>query len=185
MGSPQKIKIKLDFNKTEFSSETVDGLTIINFNNVSNNFVYCTHLWLNQPKCFPAKYKDKKVISGNSINVFRLPCDLPIDFSFTKNYALLSNKKIAIICIYSKELYLTIFQYKDLSWFVLEYHTEKKKIHNIVIIDKKNVARIYTIKDTEKDLEKFVNELNEYIPMLENYEQSTMDKFIRKFPGLK
>jgi hypothetical protein len=42
------------------------------------------------------------------------------------------------------------------------------------------VARIYTIKDTEKNLENFVNELNEYIPMLENYEQSTMDKFIRK-----
>ena len=72
------------------------------------------------------------------------------------------------------------FPYETLSWFVLEYHTEKKKIHNIVIIDKKNVARIYTIKDTEKNLEKFVNELNEYIPMLENYEQSTMDRFIRK-----
>ncbi len=78
------------------------------------------------------------------------------------------------------QIWKTVFPYKTLSWFVLEYHTEKKKIYNIVVIDNKNVARIYTIKDTEKNLENFVNELNEYIPMLENYEQSTMDKFIRK-----
>lgn len=72
------------------------------------------------------------------------------------------------------------FPYKNLSWFVLEYHTEKKKIHNIVIIDDKKTPRIYTIKDTEENLKSFVNELNWHIPMLENYEQTTMDKFIRK-----
>ena len=74
----------------------------------------------------------------------------------------------------------TTFPRETLRWFVLEYHTEKKKIHNIVIIDNKKEYRIYTIKDTEKNLENFVNELNEYIPMLEKYEQTTMDKFIRK-----
>ncbi len=68
----------------------------------------------------------------------------------------------------------------DLSGFVLEYHTKKEKIHNIVIIDKNKRSEIYTIRDTEKNLENFVNELNEYIPMLDNYEQTTMDKFIRK-----
>jgi len=70
--------------------------------------------------------------------------------------------------------------YQNLSWFVLEYHTEKKKIHNIVIIENKETPRIYTIKDTEKNLEIFVNELSEYIPMLEKYEKSTLDKIIRK-----
>ena len=70
--------------------------------------------------------------------------------------------------------------YENLSWFVLEYHLEKKKIHNIVIIDDKKDYKIYTIKDTEKNLENFVNDLNWYIPMLDNYEQTTMDKFIRK-----
>ena len=78
------------------------------------------------------------------------------------------------------QIWKTVFSYKNLSWFVLEYHTEKKKIQNIVIIDDKKVPRIYTIKDTEKNLENFVNELSWYIPMLENYEQTTMDKFIRK-----
>ena len=78
------------------------------------------------------------------------------------------------------QIWKTLFPYETLSWFVLEYHTEKKKIHNIVIIDNKKIARIYTIKDTEKNLENFVGELSEYIPMLENYEQTTMDRFIRK-----
>ena len=39
---------------------------------------------------------------------------------------------------------------------------------------------IYTIEDSEKNLEKFVNELNGYIPMLENYDQTSLEKFIRK-----
>ena len=70
--------------------------------------------------------------------------------------------------------------YENLSWFVLEYHIEKKKIHNIVIIDNKKHYEIYTIKATEKNIENFANELNDYIPMLDNYEQKIMDKFIRK-----
>ena len=74
----------------------------------------------------------------------------------------------------------TTFPREILRWFVLEYHTEKKKIHNIVIIDNKKDYRIYTIKDTEKNLENFVNELNEYIPMLEKYNQSSLDKFVRR-----
>ena len=78
------------------------------------------------------------------------------------------------------QIWKIVFPYETLSWFVLEYHTEKQKIHNIVIIDNKKEYRIYTIKDTEKNLKNFVNDLNWYIPMLENYEQTTMDKFIRK-----
>ena len=78
------------------------------------------------------------------------------------------------------QIWKSVFPYETLSWFVLEYHIEKKKIHNIVIIDNKKEYRIYTIKDTEKNLKNFIEELNWYIPMLENYEQTTMDKFIRK-----
>ena len=72
------------------------------------------------------------------------------------------------------------FSWETLSGFVLEYHTEKKKIQNIVIIDDKKVPRIYTINDTEKNLKEFVNDLNNYIPMLEGYNQSTFDRFMRK-----
>ena len=62
----------------------------------------------------------------------------------------------------------------------MEYHTEKKKIQNIVILDDKKIPRIFTIKDSEKNLKEFVDDLNGYIPMLESYHQSTFDKFMRK-----
>jgi len=72
----------------------------------------------------------------------------------------------------------------NLYGFVLEYHTWTEKIHNIVLLlngknDKKEY-RIYTIADTTKNLENFVNELNDYLPMLDKYDQSTFEKFIRK-----
>ena len=78
------------------------------------------------------------------------------------------------------QIWKSTFPYESLGWFILEYHTKKKKIHNIVIIDNKKHYEIYTIKDTEKNIENFANELNDYIPMLDNYEQKIMDKFIRK-----
>ena len=67
-----------------------------------------------------------------------------------------------------------------LKWFVLEYHVEKEKIHNIVIVDNQKNNRIYTINDTDKNIQDFANELNWYIPMLENYDQWTFDKILRK-----
>jgi hypothetical protein len=57
---------------------------------------------------------------------------------------------------------------------------KKKKIHNIVILDNKGRPSIYTINDTAKNIENFVNELNGYIPMLESYPQSSLDKFVRR-----
>ena len=78
------------------------------------------------------------------------------------------------------QIWKITFPWSELVGFVLEYHIKKKKIHNIVIIDNKKVARIYTIKDTEKNLENFVNELNGYIPMLEKYDQTSFEKFIRR-----
>ena len=78
------------------------------------------------------------------------------------------------------EVWKTIYQWETLKWFVLEYHTKKRKVHNIVLIDNKNDPKIYTINDTAKNIEDFVNELNGYIPMLETYPQSSFDKFVRK-----
>jgi hypothetical protein len=47
-------------------------------------------------------------------------------------------------------------------------------------MDNKNKPIIYTINDTAKNIEDFVNELNGYIPMLETYPQSNFEKFIRR-----
>ena len=72
------------------------------------------------------------------------------------------------------------FPWNSLSWFVLEYHTQKQQIHNIVIIDNKNISRIYTINDTDENLENFVNQLSEFLPILDRYDQTNFEKFIRK-----
>ena len=50
----------------------------------------------------------------------------------------------------------------------------------IGIIDNKNTAKIFTINDTEKNLKNFVNELSNYIQIMDNYDQTKFDKFIRK-----
>jgi len=96
-------------------------------------------------------------------------------------FSLRANKNISII-IWKKvlQIWKNVYPWNELNWFVLEYHTKKQKIHNIVIIDNKNNHEIYTINDTEENLENFVNELNEYIPMLEKYNQSSLDKFVRR-----
>ena len=96
-------------------------------------------------------------------------------------FSLKSNKTTKMV-IWKKvlEIWKNIYPWEILKWFVLEYHVKKKKVHNIVIIDSKNTVNIYTINDTAKNIEDFVNELNGYIPMLESYPQSGFDKFIRK-----
>lgn len=78
------------------------------------------------------------------------------------------------------QIWKQAYPWNTLSWFVLEYHTEKKKIHNIIIITDKKEPLIFTIKDTEKNLENFVNDLNWYIPMLDNYDQDFLSKLLRK-----
>ena len=96
-------------------------------------------------------------------------------------FSLRSNKTVSMI-IWKKvlQIWKVIYQWNELRWFVLEYHTKKKKIHNIVIIDNKNNPKIYTIKDSDENLEDFINELNNYIPMLEKFDQSGFDRFLRR-----
>ena len=96
-------------------------------------------------------------------------------------FSLRSNKTVSMI-IWKKvlQIWKVIYQWNELRWFVLEYHTKKKKIHNIVIIDNKNNPKIYTIKDSDENLEDFINELNNYIPMLEKFDQSGLDRFLRR-----
>ncbi len=77
------------------------------------------------------------------------------------------------------QIWKITFPWSELSGFVLEYHIKKDRVHNIVIITRKKEPQVYTIKDTQKNLENFVNELNDYIPMLEKYDQSSFEKFIR------
>ena len=68
----------------------------------------------------------------------------------------------------------------DITGFVLEYHTQKKLIHNIVILHKTKGHEIITINDNEENLKTFVENLGQIIPLLESYEQNRLEKFSRK-----
>ena len=106
-------KKELNFEKIKTLSNDVYGLTLISLNDISDDFIYCTSKMLDEPKCFPASFSKKQLTSGTSIDIFDWTVKLPHDFSIIKNYALLSNQRIAIIHIESNKVYLTIFEYKD------------------------------------------------------------------------
>ena len=66
-----------------------------------------------------------------------------------------------------------------LQGFVLEYHTKTQNIHNIVLLYTRGYE-IYTINDSTEKLQEFSLQLDQNIPLLESYEQSIRDKFMRK-----
>jgi hypothetical protein len=66
-----------------------------------------------------------------------------------------------------------------LSGFVLEYHTKKQTIHNIVLLHTKGYE-IFTINDSDEHLKSFLKELSIYLPLIDNYEQGFWEKFVRK-----
>ncbi len=72
-----------------------------------------------------------------------------------------------------------IYLRREIKGFVLEYNTKQQQIKNIVIV-KQTSYDIFTIQDTDDILKDFLTELNNYIPLLESFEQSFFEKFIRK-----
>ena len=99
-------------------------------------------------------------------------------------YYLTKTNSLIKMVIWKKALQIwkITFPWSELSGFLLESQNKKKKKHdiNIVILTNKKVPQIYTVEDSEKNLEKFVNDLNGYLPILEKYDQSTFEKFIRR-----
>ena len=101
--------------KTETLYEDIAGFELINISkNTTNNFIYCITELAKSSKCFLAKYEKKKIISENYIEVFDWQCVLTRDFlKFKKNYALLDDEKIALVCSSTFDIKLTIFEYKN------------------------------------------------------------------------
>jgi hypothetical protein len=70
----------------------------------------------------------------------------------------------------------------SLQGFVLELDPSTKKIKNIVFVKSNWEYLIHTIaEDNIEKIKQFSLELSNYIPMLENYNQSFFDKLIRIF----
>jgi len=62
---------------------------------------------------------------------------------------------------------------------VLEYHTKKQTIHNLVLVYKKG-HEVFTIDDSDDRLKDFATELGNYLPLLESYPQTFRESFSRK-----
>ena len=101
-------------SKEKTLHEEITGFTLINLKTASDDFIYCISELFESTRCFKVKYENKKLTIEKSINVFTWECILTKDFrQFRKNYALLDEGKIAIICPSDYNIYLTLFQYKD------------------------------------------------------------------------
>lgn len=71
----------------------------------------------------------------------------------------------------------------QIKWFCLELELDKdkniKRIKNIVFIYPQWHS-IHTISDSEENLSLFVKELQKYSEMVEEYPQTSREKFMRK-----
>lgn len=146
--------------KTETLYKDILGFTLIDLNNrKTNNFIYCISESF-ESKCYIAKYENRKIISDKYIIVFDFQCILKRELKeFKKNYALLKDGKIAIICSSSQHAQLTIFEYKNNSLKIDEvFHREimnydyDNKISNLFLIYNTYKGLIlYNMKENSKN----------------------------------
>lgn len=67
----------------------------------------------------------------------------------------------------------------QLKGFLLEQEIKSWTLKNIVLVFD-GYAEIYTLKDTLENIELFIMDLSQLVPILETYHQSTLEKFLRK-----
>lgn len=72
-----------------------------------------------------------------------------------------------------------LIPYSQLKGFVVEMDKRTMKFKNIVLIFDKSVE-IYTLKDTKKQQDLFFSKLSELVPYLEKYDQSSLDRLLRR-----
>ena len=98
-------------------------------------------------------------------------------------YAYLQTKVTQKIQIQIWETSLDIanrqFAYSQIKWFLFEWEVKSKKILNFVLVFDSH-HEVFTITDSPENIERFAQKLNQYLPALDHYEQSTIDKLMRK-----
>jgi hypothetical protein len=70
--------------------------------------------------------------------------------------------------------------WSSFSWYVLELYIKDKKLKNIVFVSVSGHT-IYTFADTPEHIKQFLLELNKYLLLLDDYNQTGFEKMIRKF----
>lgn len=66
----------------------------------------------------------------------------------------------------------------NLTWYVIEINKNDQQIKNIVLLSEKYHS-IHTISDTIENVKTFVNQLDNYLPMVWEYNQTNREKFQR------
>lgn len=64
-------------------------------------------------------------------------------------------------------------------WYVLEIYPKTQDIKNIVFLTQK-WHMIYSFDDSLQNISTFLSQLNWYLPMLSDYNQTTFEKMSRK-----
>lgn len=72
-----------------------------------------------------------------------------------------------------------LLHYTQLQGFLFEADAKTGKILNIVFVFK-NHYEIFTIDDDAEQLQIFAETLGQYIPMVESYQQTMIDRLMRK-----
>lgn len=65
-----------------------------------------------------------------------------------------------------------------LTWYVIEIHKDSQEIKNIVLLSDTQHS-IHTISDTMEHIKSFLTELDNFIPMVWEYNQTNREKFQR------
>jgi len=98
-------------------------------------------------------------------------------------YLFFLSKESAEVKMIIKPEWLAIWNrlvaYSQLVGFVVEIDKRTLKYKNIVLLYDKSIE-IYTLKDTKKQQELFFSKLSELVPYVEKYEQSSLDKLLRR-----
>ncbi len=91
------------------------------------------------------------------------------------------NNQIIKMTIKNTELLIwsKVFPRNTFTGYVIEIYPKTQKIKNIVLLTSKT-HMIYTFDDTLEHIQMFLAQLDQYLPLLGDYNQSTIEKFSRK-----
>lgn len=70
--------------------------------------------------------------------------------------------------------------WSSFSGYVLELTLKDQQLKNIVFLSSAGHV-IYTFADTPQNIKAFLLSLNDYLPLLDDYDQTGFEKMIRKF----
>lgn len=71
-----------------------------------------------------------------------------------------------------------IVPWAKMTWYVIEINKETQEIKNIVLLYEKSHS-IYTIMDTPDHIKNFLSQLDNYLPMTWEYQQTRLEKLAR------